>query len=194
MSLTASNGGNITIASTGSANFGSLAVATTGTVSVYEDSDTALSGASSAGTLNLTSGGAVTDVGAQVTVSRALQLTGASISIGILASTTLNVAGDAVLTANNGGNITLGDVGSVNFNALTFSTTGAVVIYEDSATQLKNSSSAGSLSLTSSAGLTDGTGTAATLAVTGSGQALPEPQSTSVTMPPTASQSAEMPI
>ena len=123
-------------------NFGSLTFNSAGLVNITEDSATNLTGTNTAGSLTLVSAGALTDS----------------------AVTGLTVAGNANLTATA---ITLGDsVGDVtNFGSLTISSTGAVVLFEDSATELTGANSAASLFLSSVGDLTDAAG--ASIAVTG---------------------------
>ena len=113
-------------------NFNSLTFSG-GAVNISEDSDTVLSGSSTASSLVLTSSATITD------------------------DTTGNIA----VTGNtsfSGTTITLGDSAgnTTNFVSLTFSGT-AVTISEDSDTELAGSSTASSLMLTSSATITDGT-------------------------------------
>ncbi|MCX7423662.1 MAG: hypothetical protein NT013_29570 [Planctomycetia bacterium] len=128
-------GGNITIAAPSSVNFGTLTFVSTGTVSIVEDSTTVLSGFSTAQSLSLSSTDAITNDG------------------------TSNVSIDNNATFN-GTNITLGNqIGnSLNFGTLTFVSTGAVSITEESDIVLSGVSSAASLSLNSSGTITnDGT-------------------------------------
>jgi|GEM_PF-2946039 len=123
-------------------NFGSLTFNSASAVNITEDSATNLTGTSTAATLELTSAAALTDA----------------------ALTTLTVTGNADLSAAS---IALGDsVGdTTNFGSVTFNSAGAVVLFEDSATELTGINSAATLSLASASALTDAAAT--TLTVTG---------------------------
>src|SRR5205823_4709668 len=80
---TSLSAGSVTIAAAGSVNFGSVTFASSGSVSITEDSATQLAGAHTAGTLVLTSAGAVTEAaGASLTVTNNAALTGAAITLG----------------------------------------------------------------------------------------------------------------
>ena len=117
-------------------NFGSLTFNSTGAVSVREDSATQLTGTNTGASLVLISTGAITDA----------------------TGTSLSVSGNASLS---GTSITLGDqTGDVtNFGSLTFNSTGAVSVSEDSATQLTGTNTGASLVLISTGAITDATGT-----------------------------------
>ena len=166
--FSASSGGSITLAAAGSLNFGSLTVNTSGAVAVTEDSATDLSGASTAGSLTLVSTGAVTDAvggGASLAVTGNAAMSGTSFSLGDQATDGLRVDGNAAFTAS-GGAITVAAAGTVNFGSLTFNTTGAVGIAEDSATDMSGTNTASSLALVSAGAITDTVGGGASLNVT----------------------------
>ena len=124
-------------------NFGTLTFNSAGTVSISEDSATALTGDNTAASLVLSSAGAITEVGTSLVVTGNASFSGASINLG-------NNVGD-----------------TVNFGSLTFSSPGAVNISEDSATILSGASNAGSLTLKSLGSVTQQAG--ATLVVNGAG-------------------------
>ncbi|PQO47187.1 beta strand repeat-containing protein [Blastopirellula marina] len=111
---------------------GSLTFVSAGAVSIAEDDATELSGISQADSLVLSSLGPITSV----------------------ASTELNVTNNASFS---GTTITLGDQASdvMAFGSLTFNSAGAVVIYEDDATELSGVSKAGSLELKSLGAITN---------------------------------------
>src|SRR6185503_1004213 len=111
-------------------NFGTLTFTSPGAVSITEKSDTALTGNNTAASLVLKSAGAITEVGTSLVVTGNANLSGTSINLG-------NNVGD-----------------TVNFGSLTFSSTGAVSISEDSSTALSGASSAGSLTLASTGAIT----------------------------------------
>ncbi|QDU26643.1 Hemolysin, chromosomal [Anatilimnocola aggregata] len=113
-------------------HFGSLTFTSGGAVNISEDSSTLLLGTSTAESLVLNSTAGITDdVAANLTVTN-------------------NASFDAT-------EITLGDAvgNTVNFGSLTFTSLGAVIISEDSATELTGTSTALSLVLTSTAGITN---------------------------------------
>ena len=112
----------ITIASAGSVNFGTLTLTSSSTVTVFEDSQTDLTGSSTAATLNLTSSNLVTNTAsAAVAVSGLATVTGANINLG-------NASSD-----------------SMNFGSVTLISTGSVQIFEDSSSHIVGNSSAGTL-------------------------------------------------
>ncbi|MEQ9461396.1 MAG: filamentous hemagglutinin N-terminal domain-containing protein [Phycisphaeraceae bacterium] len=149
LAMLTSLGGNTQI-NVGSAagdtvNFGQVTFNANSTVTIREDSATEVAGTNTSGTLNLFSTGDITDA----------------------SGVSLTTTGPAIFS---GTNITLGDNGgdTVNFDSLTFVSGGAVVITEDSSTELRAASSANSLILTSAGAITDETGVGTTLNVTGS--------------------------
>lgn len=124
-----------------SVNFGSLTFVATGLVNIAEDSATQLTGNSSAAALLLDSTAAITNTtSASVSVAGNAFVQGTSVTLG-------NQAGD-----------------SINFGSLTFSSTGATSIAEDSSTQLSGDSTASALTLSSTGAITNAA--AATVAVT----------------------------
>src|SRR5205823_399452 len=107
-------------------NFGSLTFNSAGAVNISEDSATQLAGASTANSLILTSTGAITNAAnASLNVTSNATFAGTSIDLG-------NQAGD-----------------TMNFGTLTYNSTGAVTISEDSATAVTGTNTAGSLVLVS---------------------------------------------
>ncbi len=98
------------------------------------------------------------DLGAS-TVSGTLSVT--TTNGAITDSGNLAVTGNANFAAGGGGAITLGDAGgeTTNFGTLTFTSTGAVAITEDSDTILAGTNTALSLVLTSAASITDAVNT-----------------------------------
>jgi hypothetical protein len=129
----------ITLTNAGANSFGNLTVSG-GAVTIAEADATQFAGASSATSLSLTSGGAITEAG----------------------GATLAVTNNASFAAGSNA-ITLTNAGANNFGTLTFSG-GAVAIAEASATQLAGANTASSLSLTSGGAITEAAG--ATLSVT----------------------------
>ena len=122
--------------------FGTLTFTSAGSVSIFENSSTRLSGSSSANSLVLDSAGALENDDAA-----SLQVTGLA-----------DIRGTAITLGDE-----LGD--SFHFGTLRLATAGAALISEDSATVLQGSSSAGSLALTSTSSLTNQSGSS--LVVTG---------------------------
>ena len=158
------SGSAITIGPAGTANFGSLTLNSAGAVGVQEDSDTMLSGMSTAGVLTLSSAGAITDaLGTSLVVTGGSSMTATNaITLNDTASDVLTVTGNA---AFNGSAITIGALGTANFGSLTVTSAGVVDVQEDSATLLTGTNSAGGLTLSSTGAITDALGTS--LAVTG---------------------------
>ena len=125
-------GTSITLAAADTYNFGTLTFNSAGAVSISEDSDTVLTGVSTADSLVLSSTASLTnDAFANLTVTNNASFSGTSID--------LNVTTAAV---------------AMNFGTLTFNSAGAVSISESSATVLAGVSTADSLALTSAAGIT----------------------------------------
>ncbi len=113
-------------------NTGSLTFNSTGAVTIQEDSSTLLTGVSTASSVTLSSTAAISnDATANLTVTNHASFAGASISLG-------SVGGD-----------------SMHFGTLSFNSAGAVIIQEDSSTELTGTSTAGSLALTSAGSLVD---------------------------------------
>jgi hypothetical protein len=115
--------GAITIGSLGAANFGTLTFNTTaGAVTIQEDSDTVLTGVSTAGSLALTSAGTITDAtGASLTVAGDAVLVGTAITLdnadndfqgNVYAHALSIVGGEIVLNDKNA--IILTDVDTAN--------------------------------------------------------------------------------
>ncbi|EAQ81971.1 beta strand repeat-containing protein [Blastopirellula marina] len=148
--------GSIDIGPAGTANFGLLNFQGD-VVTIQEDSDTVLSGSSTANSLGLTSSDSIADAtGASIVVSGSATFD---------AGTTINLANEAgdILQVNDlttfiaAGSIDIGPAGTANFGLLNFQGD-AVTIQEDSDTILSGSSTANSLDLTSSDSITDATG------------------------------------
>jgi hypothetical protein len=135
--------GGISVGAAGTVNFGSLNFNSAGAVSISEDSSTALTGDNTAASLALNSSGAITEIGTSLDVTGNASFSGTSINLG-------NNVGD-----------------TVNFGSLTFNSTGAVSISEDSSTLLSGASTAGSLTLASTGSVAQAAG--ATLVVNGAG-------------------------
>ncbi|MEM6602239.1 MAG: hypothetical protein AAF649_12725, partial [Verrucomicrobiota bacterium] len=123
-------------------NFGTLNFNSVGFVAIAEDSATQLTGTNTAGSLDLDSSAGITDA----------------------AGTSLTVTNNADF---NGTSITLGDDGgdTTDFGTVTFNSAGAVVITEDSATEISGTNTGASLVLTSNGAITDAAG--ATVTITG---------------------------
>ncbi|MDB5386215.1 MAG: Extracellular serine protease precursor [Planctomycetaceae bacterium] len=158
-----SGAGNITLGDSALDNtiFGSLTFVSTGAVAISTNSNTNLTGTNTANSLTLTSRFAsVTDN----------------------PTTSLTVTNNATFaTPTAGQSITLGDNAgdTTNFGTLTFVSTGAVSISENSATALTGTNTANSLSLTSETGaITDNATTSLTVTnnaafvTSGAGQAV----------------------
>ncbi|HEX5166529.1 MAG TPA: right-handed parallel beta-helix repeat-containing protein, partial [Thermomicrobiales bacterium] len=126
-------------------NFGTVTFNSIGHVSISEDSASALTGIITASSLDFFSANQLTDSG----------------------TTTMTVTGNARFATGSLSPITLGDLTEVlNFGSLTFVSTGAVAITEDSNTVLEGSSTAAVLVLRSAGSITDDAD--ADLGVTGS--------------------------
>ncbi|MBP86637.1 MAG: hypothetical protein CMJ64_07975, partial [Planctomycetaceae bacterium] len=127
-------GSTIDVGPAGMANFATLTFSSAGAVTIQEDSSTEITGTNTAASLDLDSAGAITDA----------------------AGTSLTVTGLADFA---GGAITLGDSGgdTTNFGSLTFISTGAVDITEDSSMLVNTSSATGAITLavTDTAAATD---------------------------------------
>ena len=150
----------------GIANFGSLQFNTTGNVTIQEDSSTDLQGVSVVGSqaqstrlLRLTSAGSITDTvnathpNASVTVfGDATLIANDLITLNDAANESLTVrtgdlggdVGHASFTSKNNGDITVGSLGTTNFQSLQFNTTGNVTVQEDSDMDLQGVSVVGS--------------------------------------------------
>ncbi|WP_428390048.1 filamentous hemagglutinin N-terminal domain-containing protein [Mucisphaera sp.] len=126
--FTASTGGNIDLTN-GTNAFNQLTFSSTGSVAITENDATDLTGTSVAGTLDLNSGGAITDT----------------------VNASLTVTGNADFADTGGAGITLGDTGTdtLSLGTLTFNSTGAVAISQDNDVTLAGDSTANSLALTS---------------------------------------------
>ncbi|NBO66389.1 MAG: hypothetical protein EBU88_16355, partial [Acidobacteria bacterium] len=112
----------IAISSAGMVNFGSLTLTSSSTVTVFEDSQTDLTGSSTAAALNLTSSSLLTNTdSAAVLVTGLATVTGADINLG-------NASSD-----------------SMNFGSVTLISTGNVQVFEDSSSHIVGNSSAGTL-------------------------------------------------
>lgn len=123
-------------------NFGTLNVTSGGAVSIAEDSSTQLVGTNTAASLTVASAGALTNAaGASITVTGISNFGGTTVDLG-------NQPGD-----------------TLNVGSLGFTSTGAVNITEDSSTDLAGTSTAGSLTLTSPGAITSSA--AANVNVTG---------------------------
>jgi filamentous hemagglutinin family protein len=147
-------GGSITIGAAGEVDFGSLTFNSPGAVVINEDCCTELTGTSTAGTLNLTTSGALTDTGgASVTVAGDATFTAQSITLADSGGNVLNIGGLATFAAPGG--ISVGAAGAVNFGSLNFNSADAVSISEDSATALTGDNTAASLVLSSAGAITE---------------------------------------
>ncbi|HUQ25223.1 MAG TPA: filamentous hemagglutinin N-terminal domain-containing protein, partial [Burkholderiales bacterium] len=133
------NGGAAAITLNDTYAFGSLTFAGSA-VTIVEADGTSLSGTSTADSLVLTSGGALTNVAASsLTVTNNAHVTGTSINLG-------NAAGD-----------------TVDFGTLTYTSGGAVNIAQDSAMVITGTNTADSLTLASTGSITDVVGTSQTI-------------------------------
>ncbi|OAI52333.1 hypothetical protein AYO46_05740, partial [Betaproteobacteria bacterium SCGC AG-212-J23] len=147
--------GAISIPAAGTVNFGSLTYNSTAATSITEDSATQLSGTSAADSLALVSAGAITNAAAtSQTITNGASFSGTSITLANNATDTLSVGGNASFTASAGA-ISIPAAGTVNFGTLTFSSTGATAITEDSAMSLTGASSADGVTLTGSGATSD---------------------------------------
>ncbi|MEZ6063875.1 MAG: hypothetical protein R3C19_26305 [Planctomycetaceae bacterium] len=118
-------------------NVGTLTFNSAGSVSIAEDSGTDIVGTNTAGSLDLTSTGAIDD--------------SAATSIGVTS-----------LADFDGTSISLGG-GTFNAGTLTFNSAGSVTIAEDSGTDIVGSNSAGSLDLDSTGAIDDAGATDVTI-------------------------------
>jgi hypothetical protein len=105
-------------------NFGSLTFNSAGAVNIAEDSDTLLSGTSTADSLVLASSAGITNALASLTVTGNASFSGTSITLG-------DQAGDAM-----------------NFGSLTFNSAGAVNIAEDSSTRIVGANTGSTIQVT----------------------------------------------
>ncbi|MBN8602653.1 MAG: hypothetical protein J0M26_16580 [Planctomycetes bacterium] len=159
-------GTSISIGSAGAANFGTLRFTSVNATTIQEDSNTDLSGASSADTLDLTSAGYIQDNNnATIDITNNATFDAATtITLNEDASNDLDVGGRAYFLATNG--IAVGSDGTANFGSLQFSSTGNVSIYEDSDMFLVNNSNAGSLLLNATGSITDDVGVSLVVSTT----------------------------
>lgn len=111
-------------------HFGRLHLDAVGAVVVEEDSATELTGDVFASELRLVSAGDITDTTGAIQITGLASFSGSSISLG-------------------------GALANTNFGSLNFSSTGAVAVQEDSATELAGANSALSLQIVSAGDLTD---------------------------------------
>ncbi|MBI2478013.1 MAG: hypothetical protein HYV60_05015, partial [Planctomycetia bacterium] len=137
-------------------NFATLTFASAGAVTIQEDSSTAITGTNTAGSVSLTSDGAITDTGAMTSVTVTNDLifnAGAnSIVLADAATDVLSVGGNASFS---GSSITIDSLGTANFATLTFTSTGAATINEDSSTALVGTSSGTTITVNSAGAMTD---------------------------------------
>ncbi|MFO0919305.1 MAG: hypothetical protein U0872_13465 [Planctomycetaceae bacterium] len=160
-------GSSITLNNPAANTYGSLTFNSAGAVTIVENDATQLTGLNTANSLSLTSTGAITDAtGTSLKVTNSATLTGVGITLADQATDVLSVGVTATFDGGSGA-IAIGPAGSTNFGNLTFKSTNAVSIQEDSATNLIGTSTANSLSLTSTGAITDAAG--ATLNVTNNG-------------------------
>src|SRR5207302_968223 len=148
-------------------DFGTLTFNSAGPVSIAEDSATQLAGSSTADSLSLTSGGALSDAsGTSLVVTNGAIFTAVT-GISLADNADTYTVGRPADLEGGAGAITVGSPGTVNFGSLMFnSSAGAVTIFEDGAgTNLTGSSTATGLSLTSAGAIIDASGTS--LNVTG---------------------------
>lgn len=155
----AAPGFDINLGPTGTVNFGQLRFQGAN-VTIQEDSETELAGASTAAGLALNSAGSITDAaGANLSVSGVATFTsGASITLADNAADVLSVGGLASFNATS--NINLGPAGAANFGQLALSGVDATV-QEDSATVLATIAVT-NLDLTSAGSITGGPSIVAT--------------------------------
>ncbi|MFN5199559.1 MAG: beta strand repeat-containing protein, partial [Planctomyces sp.] len=162
--LSATSGGTIDVEATGAVNFGTLTFVSDSTVNIIEDSSTEIVGTNSAGTLNLTSAGALIDP-ATIDVTGDATFTGTSIFLAGDPADVLNVGQNLLLIATGGGSIIVDTPGTVTLGSLTFQTTGAVTVAEDSDMLLSDTNTAGTLTLISTGQISNAA--AASVTVTG---------------------------
>lgn len=134
------SGSSITVGGAASTtNFGTLSFRSSGAVAIQEDSATEITADNSSLSLFLESTGVITDSSTSLNVTGLADLTGSAITVGGAASTT-------------------------NFGTLSFHSSGAVAIQEDSSTEITGNNSALSLVLNSTGDITD---SSTSLSVTG---------------------------
>lgn len=138
LTLDVGSANNATLNNAGN-NFGTVVVTTANNVTLRDTNSIDLGASTISGTLSVTASGTITDSG------------------------NVSVTGNATFAAGAGA-ITLGSGGeTTNYGSLTFTTTGAVTIQEDSQTDLSGTLTANSLTLTSSAAIVDAPGTSLTV-------------------------------
>ena len=147
--------GPIDVGGDGLAEFGELNFNSLGVVTIQEDNDTVVAMGNTAGTLDLMSGGSITDAGgATIAVTGDATFTATtSIALNEGAANTLTVAGTAAFTAPD--SINVGAAGTALFGQLNFNSLGVVTIQEDNDTIVAMSNTAGTLNLTSGGSITD---------------------------------------
>ncbi|TWT39371.1 hypothetical protein [Blastopirellula retiformator] len=165
--FSSSDGDAITVGASDSTTLFGFLTFDGGAVSIQETDATILAGASSATSLNLTSGGSITDA-SMTTVEATGGVTLAAKDEILLANESgdqLKIDGLAVFTSVDSDAITVGgDDSTTLFGSLNFDG-GAVTIQEDNATLLTGTNMASSLRLTSGGSITDASMT--TVKVTG---------------------------
>ena len=164
---------DITVGSAGSVTLGSVTFNSTETVTITEDGDMVVTGANTAGILNLTSKtGSITDASAtSITVDEGAQFSAnGNIVLANTAGDVLSVGGNASFTSTNN-DITVGGAGAVTLGSVTFNSPGAVSITENDAMVITGANTAQTLSLTSGGTITDNAGTTIEVTDTASFQA-----------------------
>jgi fibronectin-binding autotransporter adhesin len=144
-------------------NFGTLTFNSGGDVSISEDSSTQVYGYNTADNLALTSEqGSVTDsLDTTILVANDAMIYGYSgISLANDSGDWLSVGGNADFESDptNGGDITVGSPGTVNFGTLTFNTPADVTIYEDSNTTTTGSNTGTTVLVVSAGNINLGNG------------------------------------
>ncbi|WP_345689307.1 hypothetical protein, partial [Novipirellula caenicola] len=117
--------------------------------------------------LVLSAGSNVTDSGVGVISAgndATISSSGGTIVLNDNAADMITIGGNAKF---NGGSIDVGPAGTFNAGTLSFTSSGAVTIQEDSAMEIAGVNTSGNLSLTSAGAITDDDSAATTIAVTG---------------------------
>lgn len=162
-------GTSVTVGDAGMFNANTLNFNSSGAVTIQEDSASKIEMTNTADSLDLRSGGDITDVAGTslvVTGDATFVATGA-ITLNDMAGDNLTVGDDLMVggkVAFTGVSITVGEAGTFNATTLNFNSAGAVTIQEDSATEIAMSNSAGSLDLRSIGNITDALATSIVVA------------------------------
>ena len=151
-------GSSINVGDAGTFNANTLNFNSGGAVTIQEDSATEIAMANTADSLDLRSGGDMTDaVGTNLIVTGdATFVAAGAIALNDMVTDVLTIGGKASFA---GSSINVGDAGTFNARTLNFNSGGSVTIQEDSAMEIAMANIADSLDLRGSGDMTDAAGT-----------------------------------